>query len=312
MTIVQLEYIVALDTYRNFGLAAEHCYVTQPTLSMQVQKLEETLGVKIFDRTRQPVIPTEIGVEIIEQARIVLKESERIKELITNRQGTLQGELKIGVIPTIAPYLMPSVISEFLERFPEVQLKVWEMMTEEITADLKNGRLDCGILSTPLKDSNLREIPLFYESFVAYLSASSKLISNKMIDPEDLDSEELWLLNEGHCMRNQILNICNRSERSNHSFQYNTDNVETLKRMVDMNNGMTLIPELSTNGLNGTQKERIRHFNAPSPSREISIVTHRNYLKRKLISALENTIVSAIPEKMRSREKKSIMDIVPD
>src|SRR6201995_3396440 len=170
MTITQLEYIVAVDTYRSFVLAAEKCFITQPTLSMQVQKLEDTLGVKIFDRSKQPVSPTEIGIEIIEQARILLAESEKIREIVSDRQKDLSGELKVGIIPTISPYILPKIISGFVQKYPQVKLIVWEQTTEEIVHQLKMGTLDCGIMSTPLHEAALTEIPVFYENFVAYVS----------------------------------------------------------------------------------------------------------------------------------------------
>ncbi|MES3017603.1 MAG: LysR substrate-binding domain-containing protein [Bacteroidota bacterium] len=310
MTIVQLEYVVAVDTYRSFGLAAEKCFVTQPTLSMQIQKLEEALGVILFDRSKQPVVPTEIGIEVLEQARIVLKESYKVKELISNRKGGVEGELKIGIIPTMAPYLMPKIISAFMDKYPRVQLIVWEYTTEQIIHELKNGLLDCGVLSTPVNDRSLHETPLFYESFVAYLSKSSPLISKKNLAPKDIDLDDLWLLNEGHCMRSQILNICNR-ERSERikPFEYNTDSIETLKRMVDMDKGITLLPELSMSDFSVKQLDRVRYFKSPEPTREISIVTHRNFLKKKLISILEQEILLAIPKRMQSKKKKEILDI---
>jgi LysR family transcriptional regulator, hydrogen peroxide-inducible genes activator len=313
MTLVQLEYIVAVDTYRSFGIAAEKCFVTQPTMSMQVQKLEETLGVKLFDRSKQPVIPTEIGLEIIEQARIILRESHKLNELISNQKNTVAGELKIGIIPTIAPYLMPKVIAAFMSKYPDVQLQIWEYMTDQIVHDLKNGLLDCGILSTPIEDKSLNETPLFYESFVAYLSKSSPLIIKKNISAKDINHEDLWLLNEGHCMRNQILNICNRKKTGEvKPLEYNTDSVETLKRMVELNKGITLLPELSISDFSMKQLDRVRYFKSPEPSREISIVTHRNFLKRKLIVILEKEIIEAIPKRMRSKKKKEIIDINPN
>lgn len=310
MTLVQLEYIVAIDTYRSFGLAAEKCFITQPTMSMQVQKLEEALGVVLFDRSRQPVLPTETGVEILEQARIVLKESYKIKELISNKKIGVEGELKIGVIPTLAPYLMPKVISAFMEKYPRVQLIIWEYTTETIINELKSGLLDCGILSTPVKDKSLHENPLFYESFVAYLSKSSPLTAVKNLAPKDINLDDLWLLNEGHCMRNQILNICNRKRSDDTKpFEYNTDSVETLKKMVEMNKGITLLPELSMADFSVKQLDRVRYFRSPEPSREISVVTHRNFLKKKLISVLEQEILAAIPKRMQSKNQKDILDI---
>lgn len=310
MTLVQLEYIVALDTYRSFGIAAEKCFVTQPTMSMQVHKLEEELGTKLFDRTKQPISPTDIGIEVIEQARRILKESYKLKELINDQKTVISGELRIGIIPTMAPYLMPQIISSFMKKYPEVQLVVWEYMTDQIISELKNGLLDCGILSTPLEDKNLHESPLFYESFVAYLSKSSPLGSKKTLQASDIDLDDLWLLNEGHCMRNQILNICKRKKSNEvRAFEYNTDSVETLKRMVEMNKGITLLPELSISDFSVKQLDRIRYFKSPQPTREISIVTHRNFLKRKLIMALEKEILEAIPKRMRNKNKKEVLEI---
>src|SRR5471030_1623560 len=210
MTITHLEYIVAVDTYRSFVAAAEKCFVTQPTLSMQVQKLEDTLAVKLFDRSKQPVVPTEIGIEIIAQARVLLGESAKIKEIVSDRQKELSGELKIGIIPTVSPYLLPRIITKFIDKYPQVKLMVWEQTTEQIVQQLKLGLIDCGILSTPLHEATLVELPVFYENFVAYVSKNSKLSKKKNIVPEDIDMEEIWILNEGHCMREQVLNICQR------------------------------------------------------------------------------------------------------
>jgi len=289
MTLVQLEYIVALDSYRSFVLAAEKCFVTQPTLSMQVQKLEDTLGVKIFDRSKQPVVPTEIGSEIIEQARILL------------------GELKIGIIPTIAPYLLPRIINKFIEKYPQVKLIVWEQTTEMIIQQIKMGMIDCGILSTPLHEQSLMEIPVFYENFVAYASKSSRLFKKKSINPDDIDMEEIWVLNEGHCMREQVLNICQRRRTTKgfQHFEYNTGSVETLKRMVDQNSGATILPELALSDLSDKQLEKVR----PEPVREVSIVIQKNYLKRRMIEALRAEILEFVPKRMRSRKKKEVMEI---
>ncbi|WP_114941086.1 hydrogen peroxide-inducible genes activator [Mucilaginibacter endophyticus] len=311
MTITQLEYIVAVDTYRSFVLAAEKCFVTQPTLSMQVQKLEDTLGVKIFDRSKQPVVPTEIGIEIISQARVMLSESEKIKEIISDRQKELSGELRVGIIPTVSPYILPKIIHGFIEKYPQVKLIVWEQTTDEIIQQLKLGMLDCGILSTPLHESNLTEIPVFYENFVAYVSKNSKLSKKKNIVPDDIDMEEIWILNEGHCMREQVLNICQRrkSTRGFQHFEYNTGSVETLKRMVDQNNGATILPELALSELSEKQLDKVRYFKSPEPAREVSIVIQRNFLKRRMIEALKAEILEFVPKRMKSKKKKEVMDI---
>lgn len=311
MTIVQLEYIVAVDTYRSFVAAAEKCFVTQPTLSMQIQKLEDTLGVKLFDRSKQPVTPTEIGIDIIAQARILLAESEKIKEIITDRQKELSGELKVGIIPTISPYILPKIINGFVAKYPQVKLIVWEQTTENIIQQLKLGTIDCGILSTPLHESALLEIPVFYENFVAYTSKTSKLYKKKSINPDDIDMEEIWVLNEGHCMREQVLNICQRRKATQgfKHFEYNTGSVETLKRMVDQNNGATILPELALSDLSDKQMDRVRYFKTPEPAREVSIVIQKNYLKRRMIDALKTEILEFVPKRMRSKKKKEVMEI---
>ena len=310
MTLVQLEYIVAVDTYRSFVGAAEKCFVTQPTLSMQIQKLEEMLNVKIFDRSKQPVIPTEIGSRIIEQARLVLQEGQKIKEIISSQQQDIVGELKVGIIPTVAPYLLPQVIAAMMEKFPDLKLLIWEYTTEDIIHHLKTGILDCGILATPLADNAITEIPMYYENFVTYISKNSKLFKKKNIDANDLEDENIWLLNEGHCMRSQVLNIC-RSTKDNRlqGLTYNTGSVETLIRMVDINNGATLLPELALADLSPKQLSKVRTFKSPEPVREISLVTHKNYIKKRMLNAFMDEILNVIPKAMKQKKKKDVVGI---
>lgn len=310
MTLVQLEYIVAVDTYRSFVGAAEKCFVTQPTLSMQVQKLEEMLNVKLFDRSKQPIVPTEIGAQVIEQARLVLQESHKIKEIISSQQQDIVGELKVGIIPTVAPYLLPRVISAMMEKYPELKLLIWEYTTEEIIHHLKTGVLDCGILATPLADPVVEEMPLYYENFVTYISKNSKLFKKKTIDADDLEDENIWLLNEGHCMRSQVLNIC-RSTKNNrlHGLTYNTGSMETLIRMVDINNGATLLPELALAELSNKQLTKVRHFKSPEPVREISLATHKNFIKKRMLNALKDEILEIIPKSMKQKKKKDVVGL---
>jgi len=311
MTLTQLEYIIAVDTYRSFVAAAEKCFVTQPTLSMQIQKLEESIGARIFDRSRQPIVPTEVGVEIIRQARVVLTESKKINELVQLKKGELEGEFRIGVIPTIAPYLLPRVLGNFMKRFPKLQLQVWEYTTEIIIRDLKAGLLDCGILATPVYDAALVERPMFYEPFVAYVSADSSMIGKKEITSEDVLGDKLWLLTEGHCMRGQVLNICQRKRRMEPegTFEYNTGSVETLKRMVDSNSGTTILPELSIEEFDEDQLARIRYFKSPEPVREISLVTTQNFLKKAAVEALEKEIKESVPKRFKSKKKKDVIGL---
>ena len=310
MTLVQLEYVVAVDTYRSFVGAAEKCFVTQPTLSMQIQKLEEMLNVKLFDRSKQPVVPTEIGSQIIEQARIILQESHKIKEIIDSQQQEIVGEIRIGIIPTVAPYLLPQVIAAMMDKYPDLNLKIWEYTTEDIIHHLKTGILDCGILATPLGDPAMSEMPLYYENFVTYISKNSRLFKKKAIDADDLEDENIWLLNEGHCMRSQVLNIC-RSTKDNRiqGLTYNTGSVETLIRMVDRNDGATLLPELALAELSVKQLTKVRSFKSPEPVREISLVTHKNFIKKRMLNALKEQILAVIPKAMKQRKKKDVIGI---
>lgn len=310
MTLVQLEYIVAVDTYRSFVIAAEKCFVTQPTLSMQVQKLEDILGVKIFDRSRQPVSPTEVGIQILAQARTILQESAKIQEIINSQQKEVSGELKIGVIPTVAPYLLPQLLAVMLDKYPDIKLLIWEHTTEEIIQHLKTGILDCGIMATPINDVQIVETPLYYESYVGYISKSSNLSKKKSVDPADLSEESIWLLDNEHCMHHQVVNICN-SSRSNRkkTITYNSGSVETLIRMVDLNGGATLLPELAISKFTTTQAARVRYFKSPEPVREISLVTHKNFIKRRMLNALEEEIASIIPKGMKQKKKKEVIDL---
>jgi LysR family transcriptional regulator, hydrogen peroxide-inducible genes activator len=311
MTTVQLEYVVAVDTYRSFVVAAEKCFVTQPTLSMQIQKLEDELGIKIFDRSKLPVVPTEIGVAVIAQGRVILKESGRIKEIIAGHKKEVQGTLRVGIIPTLAPYLLPRILTAFIKKYPKVKLEIWEHPTEQIEQLLKQEQLDCGLMATPLENPSLEEQPLFYESFVVYAAKTNELFEKKFIKPEDIDVREVWLLNEGHCMRNQVLNICKdkftMGEYKN--LEYNTGSVETLKRMVDLNAGYTILPELSLQDMSARQMNMVRYFKAPEPVREISLVTHRFFIKQALIAAFMKEILAHVPDKMKVHKNRKVVEI---
>lgn len=293
MTIVQLEYIVAVDTYRSFNQAASRCFVTQPTLSLQIQKLEEQLGVKLFDRDQHPVKPTRIGAEIIGKARLLLNDCMRIKEIVLDEKNELSGELNIGVIPTVAPYLVPRVMARFMSRHPGVNLVIWEDTTSQIIGKLKSGIIDCGIASTPLEEGNYLETLLFSEKFVAYVGDQSPLARKKELKPADINRTDLWILNEGHCMREQVLDICRKKKDTEgaHKYEFKTGSLETLRSMVDENNGATILPELALTALTKEQRKKLRPFQAPQPFRNIGLITARNFVKRRLIETLKNEIV---------------------
>ncbi len=309
MTLTQLEYMIAVDTYRHFVLAAEKCFVTQPTLSMQLQKLEEELGVKIFDRTKQPVIPTEIGARIIAQARVVLRESGMIKQLINDEKDVMTGELRIGIIPTLAPYLLPTLFKQVRAKYPQLELVIRETITEEVIHELKNNRLDCGLVVTPLKDVSIKEDVLFYEELFVYVSRKNALYDKKYVLADDIDPNQLWLLEEGHCFRSQVLNLCELRKSGDLHFKYATGNIETLKRMVDKSDGLTILPELAVMEFNKTQMRLVKRLKDPSPAREVSLVTHRDHIKTKLIQTLKEEILQMVPKAMQQLRNKKIVEI---
>lgn len=311
MNLQQLEYIIAVDTHRHFVKAAEHCYVTQATLSMMIKKLEDELGVKIFDRSKVPVMPTDIGYSIIEQARITLKEAKKLEEIVNHQKGTLKGHLRIGIIPTLAPYLLPLFLQQYLEQYPQVKLHISEMNTETIIRQLEAQQLDVGILATPLNRQALTEKPLFYEQFVVYLAPGNKLTKKKYMLPGDLDINQLWLLEEGHCLRNQALNLCElkKKEAELHHLDYEAGSIETLRKLVKINEGITIIPELAIADLPEEEKDCIRFFKPPAPVREISIVTYRHFVKQRLIEALQQIILQQLPPEMLHDNQKTITGI---
>ncbi|MCA6414599.1 MAG: LysR family transcriptional regulator [Cytophagales bacterium] len=309
MTLTQLEYIVTLDTHRHCVLASEKCCVTQPTLSMQIQKLEEELGIKIFDRTKQPVIPTEVGASIIAQARITLREAKMIQQIIDDQKDTTTGELRIGIIPTLAPYLLPPLFKQMREKYPQLNLVIKETITEQVVHELKNNRLDCGLVVTPLQDSSIKEDVLFYEELFVYVSKKNALYDKKYVLATEINPDQLWLLEEGHCFRSQILNLCELRKSADFHFKYETGNIETLKRMVDKSDGITILPELAVMEFSPSQLKLVKRLNEPRPAREVSLVTHRDHIKTKLLKALREEIVAIVPRPMQKLQKKKVVEI---
>ncbi|WP_028666187.1 hydrogen peroxide-inducible genes activator [Runella zeae] len=311
MTFVQLEYLVALDTYRHFATAAENCFVTQPTLSMQIQKLEDELGVKLFDRSKQPVVPTEIGEAVIRQARVLLREALKTREIVDEHRGIVAGEIRIGIIPTLAPYLLPLFLANFIQKYPHVKVKIKELTTENLLAKLNKDLIDVGIVATPLHDERVFEEPLFYEEFVAYVSENEIAYQKEFLLSEDIDLSRLWLLEEGHCFRGQILNICELRKQNpvNRNFEYESGSIETLKRMVESYGGVTILPELSLTDLSETQLQQVRQFHNPKPIREVSLVTLRHHLRRGPIEAMKAEILAVIPEKMKQPHQRKLVEL---
>lgn len=306
MTITQLEYVVAVATYNSFVAAAEKCFVTQPTLSMQIQKLEDELNIKVFDRNKHPIAVTEMGEIIVKQAKIALAECERINELVNKEQKIISGTFRFAAIPTVAPYILPNLLEHYSKTYPDMKLQVKEMETNQILQALRNNEIDAALLSTPLEEQGIKEYPLFYEPFVGYFAKGEKALEKRTISPTDIELDRIWLLNEGHCMRNQIINLCSdqiQKIQAERPYRYESSNVETLRKMVEKNGGMSILPELATLEFNDDQLDNLRYFDGPEPVREISLITNVYFVKETVLQSLMDEILKLIPEKMRVQKK---------
>jgi LysR family transcriptional regulator, hydrogen peroxide-inducible genes activator len=310
VTLTQLEYIVAVDTYRHFGKAAEHCFITQPTLSMQIKKLEEDLEIIIFDRSKQPLIPTDVGARIIEQSRVVLKQSEEITNIVKDHKNQVSGMLRIGIIPTLAPYLLPIFIGNYKKKYPNIFIKVVEATTENIVELLNKDLIDVGILVTPLHEEKIIEKPIFYEEMLIYANKTHKIHSQKEITVADIATPEIWLLSDGHCFRDQVINLCSYvgTTDSPLPFHFEAGSLETLMNIVDREGGITLIPELSKDTMSERKARNIKSFSNLTPLREVSLVYSRHFAKHKLINLLWREIKDAIPEELQNDDRGTIVE----
>ncbi len=308
MNIQQLEYIIAVDNYRHFSRAAEASFVTQPTLSMMIQKLEEELDVKIFDRAQLPVQPTEIGRRIIDQARVAVAQVNQIKEIIHEEKGIVKGVFRLGIIPTVSPYLLPKLMQVHNESRHDIRIVVSELTTDQILKALSNDSLDGGIVATPLKESAIKERPVYYERFFAYVSPTERaLYAKTALDESDLSTSKLWLLDEVHCFRTQILHLCNLKKRrgANQSiFSFEAGSIDTLIQIVDQNDGLTVIPEMAIANLSEKQKKNVRPFKNSTPVREISLITRKEYLRERLIEIITDEIKIAVPRSLQDTAMK--------
>lgn len=309
-----MKYIVAVDNYKGFAVAAKKLFVTQPTLSMQIQKAENELGILIFDRSKQPVTPTEIGTKIIEQVRKVIAEEFRIKEIIETESGVLKGVFRLGVIPTIAPYLLPFFLETFVKNNSSIELVVEELQTDQIINGIRKDEIDAGILATPLNYMDITERPIYYEPFHGYVSKGHRLYKSDKINVADLKLNDVWLLQDGHCFRDQVIKICSSQEGKKRNekvpLYFEGGSLETLMRLVENNFGMTLIPYLLARELKLTRKKKfIRNFTNPVPKREISIVFQRTFLKRQIILELEEIIINRLPKELSKTKGGLIIDI---
>lgn len=300
MTIQQLEYILAVDQFRHFARAAEHCRVTQPTLSAMIQKLEDELGVKLFDRTVQPVCPTTIGEKVIEQARKILAQAVQVKEIISEEKQSLTGTFRLGVLPTIAPYLLPRFFPQLMEKYPELDIRVVEMKTQYIQQALHAGEIDAAIIASRLEDLSLPEEALFYENFYGYVSRKEPLFKHEVIRTSDITGERLWLLDEGHCFRDQLVRFCQMEAVKISQMAYRLGSVETFMRMVESGKGITFIPELAVAQLSEEQLKLVRPFAIPRPTRQVVLVTNKDFVRHSLLRVLKEEIQASVPKEMLS------------
>lgn len=291
MTITQLQYVLAVAEHKNFTLAAEKCFVTQPTLSMQIQKIEEELNILIFDRSKKPIQLTDIGRKIVEQAKNIVNEAGKIKDIVEYQKGFIGGEFKLGIIPTVMPTLLPMFLNNFIKKYPKIKLIIEELNTDEIITRLKNGHLDAAIAATPLEDDKIKEIVLYYEPFVAYIPDNYSISHKNEIEISDLNLDDILLLQDGHCFRDGILNLCkNHDVTSRNPFQLESGSFETLVKLADEGLGTTLLPYLHSLDLKEKDKLKLRHFKEPKPAREVSLIYPKSELKIHIIDALKNSI----------------------
>lgn len=300
MTLQQLEYILAVNQFRHFAKAAEYCRVTQPTLSAMIQKLEEELDTRIFDRSQQPVCPTPVGIHIIEQAQNILVQANRIKNIIEEEKHSLTGIFKLGILPTVAPYLLPRFFPQLMKKYPDLDIRVVEMKTNDIKKALQTGEIDAGIVASLAGMEELQQTPLFYEQFFAYVSREDALFNNEVIRTSDLNGEQLWLLDEGHCFRDQLVRFCQMKSARASQLAYHLGSMETFMRMVESGKGVTFIPELAVLQLGDAQKEPVRSFAIPCPTRQVVLLTNKNFIRHTLLEVLVKEIKLSVPKEMLS------------
>jgi LysR family hydrogen peroxide-inducible transcriptional activator len=311
MTLTQLNYILAIDRCRNFAQAAKECFVTQPTLSMQVQKLEDYLQIIVFDRSKSPVEPTPMGKKVLEYARKVMHGAHELEELSKSLRGEVAGEFILAVIPTLAPYVLPLFVQKFVEEYPKVELKIFENQTDEIIRLLKDGKIDGAILATPLEVKELTEEHLFYEPFRIFLSPTHVFAKKKNIDEKELDMREAWLLKEGHCMRTQALQLCQYRKVTNeqkHLF-FEAGSLETLINMVKASKGFTVLPYLASINMSEVDQKLLKDFKGHLPVRDISFVTGPHSMKKSVEKALVKVILKCLPKELRRTSANA--EVVP-
>jgi len=310
LNLQQIEYLVAVDNYKQFTVAAEKCFVTQPTLSMQIKKAEEQLGLVIFDRSKQPIVTTLLGKKIVDQARKIMSEYNRMEEIVREESGRIEGELTVGIIPSLAPYLLPRFVGGFKRENPLVSVSFKEMVTENCIDALEHDLLDAAILVTPLHQHGIVEEPLFYEDILIYAHPEHTLYNRGHLKTEMLDSDGLWLMDEGHCFRSQVLNLCEVKEeiRKDLPVNFESGSLDTIRKLVDAEGGYTLLPGLAAEELPFEMHRNIKEFELPVPVREVSLVYSRSFYKKVLLERLGDSVKNQVPEEMLDKSRGLIVE----
>ncbi len=298
MTLQQMEYIVAVYRLRHFAKAAEHCGVTQPTLSAMIQKLEQELGVKLFERSSQQVVPTAIGRLVVEQAWRVISRARKIKDIVEEERNALSGVFRIGILPTIAPYLLPRFFTRLMEEYPDIDFRVSEMKTADCKKALARGEIDVAIIVSLGEIEGMEQDSLYFEQFIAYVSENDSLFQSKSIRSADLPGHFLWLLDEGHCFRDQLVKFCNIKSACDSKLTYSLGSIETFMRMVEAGQGITFIPELALDQLTESQKRLVRPFAIPIPTREVVLLTTKTFVRKGIKQMMINEIRDSVPQRM--------------
>ena len=298
MTLQQMEYIVAVYRLRHFAKAAEHCGVTQPTLSAMIQKLEQELGVKLFERSSQQVVPTAIGRLVVEQAWRVISRARKIKDIVEEERNALSGVFRIGILPTIAPYLLPRFFTRLMEEYPDIDFRVSEMKTADCKKALTRGEIDVAIIVSLGEIEGMEQDSLYFEQFIAYVSENDSLFQSKSIRSADLPGHFLWLLDEGHCFRDQLVKFCNIKSACDSKLTYSLGSIETFMRMVEAGQGITFIPELALDQLTESQKRLVRPFAIPIPTREVVLLTTKTFVRKGIKQMMINEIRDSVPQRM--------------
>ncbi len=300
-SIAQLSYLIAVHRTRHFGRAATQLGVSQPTLSMQIQKVERELGVVIFDRQKKPIETTDRGRAIVERAWDVVSAHENLMRLADGNFSAPAGKFGLGIIPTLAPYVLPWFLHSFSEAFPAVELSVFERPTDEILSEILSGRLDAAILATPLRERAITERVLFYDPFYLYCHREDPLLDADVVEVEDLDPRKLWLLDDAHCFRAQVVNFCGMQERAHlGSIRFAGGSFETIRHLIDASEGYTLIPETYARTLSRTVRQRcVRPFETRTPTREVSLVHHHKSWKLDITDALRTSVEKTTPRPLR-------------